>query len=231
MKRHTPKIISDLYHRAVRISYRLKSRKARFVDIYNLNAFGGTESISGPGSSLEQTVALRKELPGVIRDFNIRKIIDAPCGDFHWMKEVVLDLDTYIGIDIVPELILANRVKFGNNKREFYVKDIVKDPLPQGDLILCRDCFIHLSYKDIFSTMRNFHKSGTKYLFTTTFTGQKDNTDIVSGRVRPLNLQRPPFNFPVPLLLINEHCTEGEGNYSDKSLGFWEIAEIQKKFS
>jgi hypothetical protein len=212
------------------IVFKFAGRKKRFIHIYKTNWFGGYESISGPGSSLEQTHVVRKELPGVIREFNIRKIIDAPCGDFHWMKEVVLDVDTYIGIDIVPEIILGNREKYGNNKREFHVKDIVKDTLPHGDLILCRDCFIHLSFKDIFSAIRNFDKSGSRYLLTTTFTGLNDNTDIVSGKVRPLNMQKPPFNFPAPLLLINENCTEEKGRYSDKSLGFWEIAKIQKKF-
>ena len=76
------------------------------------------------------------------------------------------------------------------------------------------------------SAIRNFHKSGTKYLLTTTFTGIKENTDIVSGRVRPINLQKPPFNFPMPILLINEHCTEEVGRFADKSLGLWEIVDI-----
>ncbi len=208
--------------------YKFTSREKKFANIYKTNWFGGDESISGPGSSLEQTQVIRGELPKVIQAFKIRKLIDAPCGDFNWMQEAVLDIDKYIGIDIVPEIIDSNRAKYGNNKREFLVIDIVKGTLPEGDLALCRDCFIHLSYRDIFSAVRNFHKSGTKYLLTTTFTGLKENRDIVSGRVRPINLQRQPFNFPTPLLLINEHCTEGGGKYADKSLGLWKIEEILK---
>lgn len=207
---------------------RLKDRKTIFSDIYRGRKFGGDESVSGPGSSLKQTQVAREELPKVIKQFNIRTVIDAPCGDLHWMKEVALDIDKYIGLDIVPEIIHSNQREYGNEKREFLAIDIVKDRLPAGDLILCRDCFIHLSFRDIFSALRNFCRSGSKYLLTTTFTGLKENTDIVSGRVRPINLQKPPFNFPMPILLINEQCTEDEGRFVDKSLGLWEIEELKR---
>jgi hypothetical protein len=93
-------------------------------------------------------------------------------------------------------------------------------------LILCRDCFIHLSHRDILSAIRNFQLSGSKYLLTTTFPGIDENKNIVTGRMRPINLQRPPFNFPLPILLINEQCTEGEGRFADKTLGLWEIKKI-----
>lgn len=208
--------------------YDLRSRKSKFVHIYKNNLFGGGESVSGPGSSLKQTQAARKELPVLIKEFGVKTIIDAPCGDFHWMKEVALDIDKYVGIDIVPEIIQSNQRKYGNERREFLAIDIVKETLPGGDLILCRDCFIHLSFRDIFSAVRNFCRSGSKYLLTTTFTGLKENMNIVSGRVRPVNLQKPPFNFPMPILLINEHCTEDECRFEDKSLGLWDIEEIKR---
>ena len=39
----------------------------------------------------------------------VRSILDAPCGDFYWMKEVALcDID-YIGADIVEEIIARDR--------------------------------------------------------------------------------------------------------------------------
>jgi hypothetical protein len=32
-----------------------------------------------------------------------------------------------------------------------------------------------------------------------------------------------PFNFPKPILVINENCTEGVMNYTDKSLALWDL--------
>ena len=35
-----------------------------------------------------------------------------------------------------------------------------------------------------------------------------------------------PFNFPPPLRLVNENCTEGDGAYGDKCLGLWRLADL-----
>jgi hypothetical protein len=43
---------------------------------------------------------------------------------------------------------------------------------------------------------------------------------------RPLNLQQPPICFPPPLQLIREECTEGGGQWPDKSLGLWRNNDI-----
>ena len=61
---------------------------------------------------------------------------------------------------------------------------------------------------------------------TTTFTNYHNNFDIVTGDWRRLNLQEKPFNFPNPILVINENCTEGKGKYKDKSMALWEINKI-----
>jgi hypothetical protein len=63
-------------------------------------------------------------------------------------------------------------------------------------------------------------------LLTTTFPEHDQNSDIVDGDWRLLNLQRAPFLFPGPLRLINERCTEADGAYDDKSLGLWRIDSI-----
>src|SRR5262245_50296933 len=57
-----------------------------FTDIYRRNAWGGTESVSGTGSGLAETRALRSSLRLLIDDFEIATMLDIPCGDFHWMQ-------------------------------------------------------------------------------------------------------------------------------------------------
>lgn len=209
------------------VLFNLSSRKSRFARIYRNKLFGGNESISGPGSNLEQTQTIREALPGIIETYTVRSMVDAPCGDFYWMSRVALNIDKYIGIDIVPELIKVNRQKFEIPGRTFMALDIVSDTLPPADLIMCRDCFIHLSNKDIATALRNMHCAGYKYLLTTTFPDTAANTDIATGQVRLINLQLPPFNFPAPIAIINENCTEGDGRYADKSLALWKLSDIK----
>jgi hypothetical protein len=106
--------------------------------------------------------------------------------------------------------------------------DVTQNFLPRCDLILCRDFLVHLSLAEIFSALRRFHQSGAKYLLTTTFPNTQINADIQTGDWRTLNFQAAPFNFPAPLHLLNERCTENNGKYADKSLGLWKISDVEK---
>ena len=61
---------------------------------------------------------------------------------------------------------------------------------------------------------------------TTNFFERSTNQDISTGSWRTINLCKPPFNFPEPLLTILENCTEGDNQFSDKSLSLWELSKI-----
>jgi len=57
----------------------VRSEAARiFGDIYRGSRFGGTESASGPGSSVEQTRTLVTQLPMVLRSLGVRTLLDLP---------------------------------------------------------------------------------------------------------------------------------------------------------
>ncbi|GAB3743953.1 class I SAM-dependent methyltransferase [Amycolatopsis oliviviridis] len=198
----------------------------RFTYIFRSRLWESS-SVSGPGSESAQTRELRERLPVLLERFGVRTLLDLPCGDFGWLSEVELDLDRYIGADIVTELVESNAARFRDDPvREFRGLDLTGDPLPTADLVLCRDCLVHLSFADIERALRNLRRSGSRYLLTTTFTELGTNTDIVTGDWRPLNLCREPFGFPEPLAVLVEGCTEEGGAYADKSLGLWEIATI-----
>ncbi|MCD1162393.1 class I SAM-dependent methyltransferase [Peribacillus frigoritolerans] len=197
--------------------------KELFTNIYKKNRWGNSESVSGTGSSLTQTKTIIQELPSIIKQLQIKKMIDAPCGDFNWMKEIYKNTELYIGIDIVDEIIKRNKKEYPLNNVQFFHMDITKDRLPTGDLILCRDCLVHFSFSDIHLALNNFKASQSRYLLTTTFTNHTCNQEIRTGSWRPLNLEIEPYNFPKPILVINENCTEGEMNYTDKSLALWDL--------
>ena len=224
-----------MYHslKNLNLCHRSKNKvsKTIFTDIFKSNSFGGKDSVSGPGSDLYQTRIIIKELPALFRDLGVSTLLDIPCGDFHWMNQVISDGIDYIGADIVDELIQNNKRKYERRNVSFRSLDIIEDELPRVDLVFCRDCLVHLSFKQIFSTFHTICNSGSMYLLTTTFPLRKRNRDVFTGQWRPVNLQIPPFNFPEPILIINEACPEAEGAYSDKSLGLWRIDAIQKSLA
>jgi len=187
--------------------------------------FGSFESVSGPGSSLKQTQFLRSWFPSLIKQLNITSILDAPCGDFNWMQCADLGNCSYIGVDVVPLLIEKNNNLYRSASRTFTCADLITDTLPYADLIIARDFLVHLSNANIWKAIANFKRSGAKYLLTTTFINRA-NYDISSGDWRPLCLRQAPFNFPEPILIICEHCTEQGGVYADKSMGLWNLSEI-----
>ena len=216
-----------VWYRKNNSKFRNKSTNEVFSEIYNTNHWNSSESISGRGSEVEQTASLINDLDKLLSDIKIASVLDIPCGDFNWMQKVDLSNIDYVGADIVEDLIMSNKrqhKEWGNLK--FKVLNLITDPLPKSDMIIVRDCLVHLSNEDIKSAIKNIKSSGSKYLLTTTFTNHSLNSDIVTGDWRHLNLQRKPFNFPSPILTINENCTIGNGEYKDKSMALWEISKV-----
>lgn len=198
-----------------------------FTEIYKTNHWQSSESISGTGSVDEQTASLVNALDKLFSEMNITSVLDLPCGDFKWMQKVDLSGIDYVGADIVEELIKNNIEEYKERENlKFEVLNLITDPLPKSDMIIVRDCLVHLSYEDIKNAINNIKASGSKYLLTTTFTNPRLNHDIVTGDWRALNLQKKPFNFSAPILVINENCTEFDGKFDDKSMALWEISKL-----
>lgn len=229
-------VLSSLYSvlRNRYACYKLKKKdvvEQLFTNIYTKNAWGGADSFSGTGSDAHQTRIIVKELPAIFSDFGITTMLDIPCGDFHWMKNVDLSPIDYMGADIVDDLIRKNTEQYGRTRVHFQKLNLIKDSLPKVDLIFCRDCLVHFSFEDIFQALDNICKSQSKYILTTTFSGRKNNQDIATGHWRTLNLELAPFMLPSPLKIIDEGCTEEDGAYNDKSLGLWRIADIRESLT
>jgi SAM-dependent methyltransferase len=176
------------------------SREDRFTSIFTSNGWNSTESRSGHGSTLAYTAPIRKSLEGLLRKMNVRTFLDAPCGDFNWMRQVALPEETrYIGGDIVKPLIRQLQQEIGGDRYSFRHIDIVRDPLPDADLWLCRDVLIHLPNDDAHAILKNFANSNIGYILTTTHLFPKQNYDINFGGFRYINLLLPPFSLPPPL--------------------------------
>jgi hypothetical protein len=204
--------------------------KRKFAGVFAENAFGGETSLSGRGSDLDQTKKIQEELPKLLRKLRVTSLTDIPCGDQNWISKVDLSGIDYLGADIVRALIENNNEKFSTMHRAYIELDITRQVPPRSDLILCRDLLVHLSTKEITKALRNIKRSTSAYLLTTTFTSNREYKDlpVITRSVgwRPINLEARPFNFPKPLDVINEGCTEGDGSFADKSLGLWRISDL-----
>jgi hypothetical protein len=186
----------------------------------------GDESLSGPGSTLGQTRELRERLPLLLQHLGVRRLLDAPCGDFHWLQHVDLGVDHYTGVDIQAEIIAENGRRYGGARRTFRRIDITRDVVPPADAILCRDALVHMPFDDAFRALEGFRRSGAGWLITTTFTGARFNADTAPGQWRALNLTQSPFDFPPPFATIVEKCTEAGGAFADKSLAVWRLQDL-----
>ncbi len=182
---------------------RLNGIEDKFTKIYKKNYWENEESVSGPGSTLEYTINLRKKLPELFKKKSIKTIFDAPCGDFNWMRHVLKEdnLD-YTGGDIVAPLIESHNVRYKNSNTRFIHIDLTKQKFPSADLMICRDCLFHLSFHDTRLVLQNFVDAQIPYLLTTNHinTGQFKNTDIRTGDFRLIDLFSVPYSFPKEVL-------------------------------
>lgn len=197
-----------------------------FESIYKNNTWGDAESASGKGSNLEQTQTVRIELPKLLAQFEIKSMLDLPCGDYYWMNHTELGSVSYIGADIVGRMIDKNNQTYQQDNVRFEVLNIIEDRLPTVDLLFCRDCLVHLSEENVFKAIDNIRQSGISYLLTTTFPDTLENTDILTGQWRRINLQVPPYSFPQPLAKILENYPGADESFADKTLALWRIADF-----
>ena len=202
-----------------------KNIEALFTHYYRENVWGDNESVSGSGSTIKYTENIRKRVPVLLEQLDVRRILDAPCGDYNWFRLIPIKNNIhYMGGDIVEPLITRNQSLYGNENTEFFKLDITRNRLPQADLWICRDCLFHFSNEMIFRTLVNFLKSDIRYFLTSIYPECQFNTDIATGSFRFLNLQLPPFDFSKPLLLIDdwiEGCTV-------RQMGLWERETLSR---
>ncbi len=193
-----------------------------FDHIHRTNRWGDRESVSGIGSTRDATAQLRLDLAAAARELGIRTLLDIPCGDFNWMRDASLELDRYVGADIVQSLVDDNQRRHGDARRSFVRLDLTSDTLPDADAILCRDCLVHLSFADADRALDNICRSSARYLLATTFVGGVENRDIVTGSWRPIDLERAPFSLPPPLRVLDEHHSDAR-----KRLAIWRLDDVR----
>ena len=114
---------------------------------------GLPETACGYGSRLSSTAKQRQWMPEIISKYQIKTIADIGAGDLNWIKKTDLCGADYTPYDLVPRV--PGVVEF----------DIIKQPPPDVDLIMCLWVLNHFSDSDCQSAIRNLMRS--KYLMVT----------------------------------------------------------------
>lgn len=205
------------------VIFKIVPRNLKFKLIHRFNLWASEESISGPGSEISKTEGVVRFLEKFLKEENIKSILDIPCGDFNWMKTVNLKGIKYVGGDVVEKLIQKNRNNFGQDNIRFEVLDIINGQLPDSDLIIVRDLFIHFSQENTLKAIQNIKNSKIKYILVTTFPDSKQNKLIRDGYNYNINLQASPFNFEQPKYLIQEQIIN---THERKCLGLWVVKNL-----
>jgi len=170
-------------------------------------------SWDGPGSTLDGAQAVVLWLPKLITKLGIKTILDAPCGDWTWMKHVDLFGVDYTGWDVDEVRIekcdntvntpRGSRARTTAKKVRFEEVNLLKvRDVPKVDLIICRDFLSCLLDEHIQHVLTRFKLSGSTWLLITTYPGASNEYTYDPSQQtwdgyleRPVNLEGPPWNL------------------------------------
>jgi hypothetical protein len=125
-----------------------------FSAVYEKEAWGkGGDFDSGSGSKDAVAGAYVQLVREILQETGARHVVDIGCGDFSVASRFIDNLDTYVGVDVVPTLIEHNQKMFGRDGVGFEVIDAAMSDLPSGDLCLVRQVLQHLSNSEIESIL------------------------------------------------------------------------------
>lgn len=179
-----------------------------FQKIYFNAKWGGdgNDFCSGSGSTTATVVepyveAVTRILNGY--GTNKPKIVDLGCGDFRVGRRFLDHCSEYVAVDVVPELIKCHEANHCVRHLRFECLDIIRDPLPKGDVVFLRQVLQHLSNAEII-TILNKLSAYDKLIVTEHYPtpGRKNivaNLDKVHGpdirlyHNSGVYLDKPPF--------------------------------------
>jgi glycosyltransferase involved in cell wall biosynthesis len=154
---------------------------------------------------VERFATLREALPGLLRQYTVRTMVDLGGDAFAWFKDTQTELtgllEQYVGL-VKTGNGPKNQAAYGNRAIRFVEVDETGGAVPPGDLVLGRDVLINSSFDDILGWLERVRASGAAYLLVATYTGEVVNKDKRSGPPREINLCKYPFNLPPPAYLL-----------------------------
>jgi len=182
-----------------------------FETIYHENLWHNKESISGDGATLKCSEPYLLFLTEFVKEHNIKKIMDIGCGDFNLMKNFDLSGISYLGIDIIKDLIDRNGARYTKDNIKFKHLAIHECSFKEEfDLILCKDLLQHWSNEStnkFFNIIKNY-----KYCLLTNdfmnndYFNKNYNVNILDSEYTIVDLSRDPYNIPGKYVFEWEAC-------------------------
>lgn len=187
-----------------------RSARSVFSDIYLNQRWGGVEGerfCSGSGSINQKVVVPYVhtiEAYSEREEFRGSRFVDLGCGDFRVGKELLPFCSSYVGVDVVREVVEHNNTIFGNSQCEFFCLDIAEDELPDGDVCFVRQVLQHLSNTQIATILLKLNKY--RFVFITEHLPSEDCVMVINqdkphgsgirlSRGSGVFLTEPPFNI------------------------------------
>jgi SAM-dependent methyltransferase len=192
LRRIVPRPLKNLY----RVFFP-RSMTESFSSIYASDAWQGG---SGRGSTPENTVEYRALIERLLQTHNIKSVIDIGCGDWQFSHLINWGKIDYLGIDTVPAVIEANRNRYGLHYR-FEHRDVTRDALPPGDLVILKDVLQHWPNAAIQAFLPRLEQYRFVLVTNSAYESPLLNSDIAMTGFRPLDLRQAPFLFEADELL------------------------------
>jgi SAM-dependent methyltransferase len=183
-----------------------------FQEVYQRAMWGGEigNFFSGPGSDSDAAAHYAAGIAELIATRGIRSVVDLGCGDFRVAERFLGDSDvSYMGVDVVEALVRQNIANHRNARIDFACRNIITDPLPDGELCLIREVLQHLSNAQILRVIPKLRQY--RYVVYSDYQPGPSvpcvpNRDIGHGidtriwKDSALYLDQPPFHVPMTLL-------------------------------
>jgi len=220
-------LLSLLAGRAFPAWFEAWHRRRAFQDAYGRGQWGqesGTAFFSGAGSrgacANIYVACISRIIDSRSRDSDRPLcVVDLGCGDFSVGRQLLKRTAnmTYIGCDIVPELVETHTATVKDPRASFRTLDIVMDDLPDGDICLVREVLQHLCNADIHRVLAKLGKYKDVYITEArpAFLQGPPNPDKPSGpgvrwdwrtgRGRGIELDQPPFSLHVEEICRGKH--------------------------
>ena len=118
------------------------------------------------------------------------------------MSYVDLAGRAYKGLDVVDEVLAANRIRYGKPGIDFFNTPNDLSSLPPADLFIIKDVMIHITNNNIENIIKQFFKY--KYILSVNNTCDATHTynvPINLGEFRPVDLRLFPFSLKCATVL------------------------------
>jgi SAM-dependent methyltransferase len=202
--------------------------KNTFDNIYKKGIWNNNDStipLSGPGSSINATKDIAKELNDFIYKNTCKSVLDLGCGDLTWIKNTQFFNDSHIeytGVDIVESLI--NNHKNEHINKKFICSNIITFN-KNASLVIIRDVIFHLKIKDIEDLFNNIRGS-FEYIAITSCNNDSNNDNLNFFHFAERNIFKPPFNILTNYEIKVDEVRYNRGFYIFSHDNFYKVYNV-----